>query len=486
MTSRLSTGWLFHPKPLPMPDPNNTAIQEPNKPDIQGLIIRGYTHPCSVHMMFKFANAQVASDFFKPLIPYLQSAAPWVTKPDIMLNIGLTWGGINMVRPALKATNFPPDFVNGPQGPAPAGTPNPQATLCDTGPSDPANWWNKKFITQDVHCVVHAYAMDYDAQAKVVKIISDAAASTKGGVTELFPSTSPSGRYEQYPFLPYNTIHFAYLDSIDEPALDPDPPKPDQQNLNNFLIGYSPVALPGPTTGPEGAFAINGCYNAFRVLFQDVPAFGKYLDDNAPAIAVRLNKPLVYAREWLAAKLCGRWRNGSPLIISPDMPDEKTIEVSEFSYTGDPKGMRCPFQAHTRVTNPRDGSIFPGDSPVPHLIRRGVPYGAPAGQNNPDEDRGLIGLFLCGDIASQFQKIYGWVNMNDFSKVFPWPHITQDALIANRTPPPGAKTDTSFTIPMEDGPPIKLKNLPQLVVTRGTAYCLLPSISTIKSIAGVA
>jgi hypothetical protein len=55
----------------------------------------------------------------------------------------------------------------------------------------------------------------------------------------------------------------------------------------------------------------------------------------------------------------------------------------------------------------------------------------------PDDngERGLIGLFLCGSLANQFELRYSWINVNDFSKVFSPGPGTRDALLANRVSP---------------------------------------------------
>jgi hypothetical protein len=106
-----------------------------------------------------------------------------------------------------------------------------------------------------------------------------------------------------------------------------------------------------------------------------------------------------------------------------------------------------------------------------------MPYGPPPG-SDPGADRGLIGLFLCGALASQFELIYGWMNTNNFSPLFGPDFDTQDAVVSNRLVP-GA--DQSFSMPTAKGT-IKV-TLPQFITTRGTAYCLLPSIASLKEIA---
>jgi deferrochelatase/peroxidase EfeB len=315
-----------------------------------------------------------------------------------------------------------------------------------------------------------------------VGVVSKAAAA--GGLKEYFPIENGKKRLEEYPTFPRNSIHFGYLDGIDQPSLTWSE-TPDNGDLRNFLIGY-PLPegnWPGPSgDNPAGNFAKDGCYNAFRMLYQDVHAFDKFLEDNATTISQTLGETPEYAKEWLAAKLNGRWRNGSPLELSPDAPDPKTSHATEFGYSKDTGGMRCPFAAHTRVANARDEALAPSEPvPPPRLIRRGMAYGAPPTLKSYEGERGLIGLFLCGSLAGQFELLYSWINTNNFSTVIPIDQQQrQDALIANRAMP-GA--DTAFTIPTEKGA-VPLPVLPQFVVTRGTAYCLLPSLNTLKSLAG--
>lgn len=468
--------------------PSITATQ-PDKADIQGFILKGYTHPCSTHLLFQFTDVKGVPSFFTSLLPYLRTAENWgETKPDMMLNIGLTWGGVKLLRPSF--TNFPDEFVKGPVG---------QSDLHDYGDSDPSNWWNGHFATDDIHCIVHAYALTPTSLAKLVGIITTAATDS-GTIKELLPMNTASGRLEQYE-LPDDKVHFGYKDSIDVPALTlgevTDVPN-NTEYLANFLLGYevNDKTIIGPTgSSPEAIFAKNGCYNAFRVLHQDEPAFENFLDKCAGEVAGRVKIPdgaaPDYLREWVAAKMNGRWRNGSPLAQCPVMPDDTKADNKDFDYSDDVKGAKCPFSSHTRVANPRKQKLGKLESitGVPAIVRRGVPYGAPYSKvaGNEKEDRGLIGLFLCGTLKYQFQELYRWINVNDFSpsSVFPYPHIRQDALVANRTPPPGGKVDTRFSILLDDGTTYTTSPLPQFVTTRGTAYCLLPSISTIKQIAGV-
>jgi deferrochelatase/peroxidase EfeB len=442
---------------------------ESDHSNIQGMIIRGFTHPWSCHMIFKFKDNPGAKSFIKTIFPYVQSAENWGdAKPDMMLNIGLTFTGIQTAGNlnANDLGSFPPTFK---QGPASV---NSQQSLNDFGDSLPKKWAFGN-TAKPVDCVVHVYAMTAEALEKLIAIV--AAAAKAGGLTEYLPMENGTKRLEEFATVPRNSIHFGYLDGIDQPALGWNDPA-DPADLRNFLIGYPGSASdPGPAALP---FAKDGCYNAFRMIYQNVEVFDTFLNNNADHIAKTIGKQPDFAKEWLAAKLNGRWQNGSPLELSPDAPDPETRLATDFLYGKDTSGMKCPFAAHNRVSNARDEKLSePG--PVPRLIRRGMAYGNPPVGNNYDGDRGLIGLFLCGSLANQFELLYSWINTTNFSDIFP-NQQGQDALIANRSMP-GA--DSSFTIPTDKGP-ITIDEMPQFVVTRGTAYCLLPSISTLKSIAG--
>src|SRR4030081_525677 len=75
--------------------PNNPMPPPPDPRLVQGIILRGYAHPCSCHMLFTLQAGPGAAGFIRALMPYVQSAQDWGdSKPDRMLNIGLTYSGI--------------------------------------------------------------------------------------------------------------------------------------------------------------------------------------------------------------------------------------------------------------------------------------------------------------------------------------------------------------------------------------------------------
>lgn len=458
----------------------------PDPKDIQSLILHGARQSYSCHLLFQITNPAQARGFFQALfkhpfysMPLVQSAEEWGTdKPTVWVNVGLSYNGIlKLCSPALAA-GFPPEFIAGPW------SSDSQASL---GDGDPNEWWFGNFHSRDVDCTVHAYARTPDVLASLTDYIVSAA--TANGVRELTPlsrnSTQP--RLVQA-VLPDQRIHFDYRDGIGEPLLNWSSSTPAPGDLNNFIIGY-PAGMnfpPSPTTGEAGAFAKDGCYMAFTILYQDVAAFNQFLTTHSVELAPKLGLTPEATQEWLAAKLMGRWRDGTPLIESPEQPQNVMRDDDDYVYAlaDDVKyvqsSLRCPFSAHGRVANPRDQVLDPFHEPLPRLIRRGAPYGPPLQSTTDDGiDRGLIGLFLCGSLSRQFEKMRGWMNLNDFSPVFDADaSSSQDALLGNRQIP----AVNRFRIPLPNGD-IILHDLPRFVTTRGCAYLLLPSINTLAGLA---
>jgi hypothetical protein len=145
--------------------------------NVQGLILRGYTHTHSCHMLFTFSGRPGAAGFIRELLPHVQSAEAWSDKPAQMLNIGLTFNGILTFEPTFR-NQFPNEFEMGPW------SDGSQDSLQDTGLSDPSGWWNGH-DKQAIHCIVHTYGLSEDALDGLVATVSQAARTN--GVNEILP-----------------------------------------------------------------------------------------------------------------------------------------------------------------------------------------------------------------------------------------------------------------------------------------------------------
>jgi deferrochelatase/peroxidase EfeB len=209
-----------------------------------------------------------------------------------------------------------------------------------------------------------------------------------------------------------------------------------------------------------------------RKLRQDVFAWRAWLRDTAEAWAGG-------DEDWLAAKVCGRWTDGTPTALAPGRGKSRTIsgleEINAFRFSGDPRGMRCPVGAHIRRANPRDGLAGGANRTRRHrMIRRGMPYGPPAhGDEDDGVDRGLLFACFNASIARQFEVVQGWqVDGNVFGLG-----------VGNRDVLAGQGDGTQpFTIP--GAPPVRVPGPGRpLVTVRGGEYLYVPSLSGLRAIA---
>lgn len=235
-------------------------------------------------------------------------------------------------------------------------------------------------------------------------------------------------------------------------------------------------------------FGRNGSYLVIRQLAQNVTGFEDQLDRLRDQVA---NDPLNphhgngwRTREWVAAKLVGRWRDGSSLVEHPFAPalrpQAPRAASNRFLFRDDdPQGMRCPFGAHIRRSFPRD-SMAPNDpwelgvTNRHRLLRRGRPYlgkdGNPAGT-----------LFLCfnADLERQFEFVQQtWVG----SPVFHGLESEVDPFAAH-IGPAGPQEMTQLSVP---GPsaPLVLPSLKRTVSLLGGGYFFMPGRHAFWFLAG--
>src|SRR5205085_2685956 len=148
-----------------------------------------------------------------------------------------------------------------------------------------------------------------------------------------------------------------------------------------------------------------GTFMVYRKLKQNVGMFREYLKTES--------KKYEGGEEKLAAKIVGRWRDGTPLELSPDKEDPNIVKDPKrnvnFTFGQDLHGTRCPMGAHIRRANPRDAFGFNGALVNRRrMTRRGIPYGTyvPLDQKaNDNEDRGLIFIAFNASTYRQFEFV---------------------------------------------------------------------------------
>ena len=302
--------------------------------------------------------------------------------------------------------------------------------------------------------------------------------------------------------LPDNFVHFGYHDNIAQPTVDGAPPRkrpiPDDQPVvptGEFLLGYQNAYRSQYTVQPA-PLSTNSSYAAFRILEQDVVGFEQFLTTFAAKAGID--------PEMLAAKICGRWRNGNPLTLTPDAPGTMLPmdQLNDFTYVStDPQkddtlGLRCPIGSHIRRSNPRNEAVVGTDSTHHRIVRRAMPYGPAYDPARPDSTpRGLIGYFINGSLTNQFEFLTTqWSLTSEFVKSATGPggssdgnavfNISGEDFFQGVNDP----SDSSFTLAALGA---KGKNnthitgFPRLIITRGGVYCFLPSITGLRYLAAL-
>lgn len=470
-----------------MPQPSSdTTPADPLKlhpedlPDIQGFIVHGYNMPKSRHFVLTIGHVGAALNFLDALTSGLgalsiTSAKRWPggAKPEYALNIGLTARGLEALKLpeslSINPGNFS-SFLNGAVAAA--------KTVGDTGPNDPANWVTKlNTANADLaHVLLSLYtntAEDrdlYSAQLRTMfaQVIPQAGAP---GSDVLEWDVDPYVLIDPVTGESYRKIHFGYTDGISNPIIDAVDLPPLRPNQLPYVPAWQFVTRDGlpPTYNLPTPlqFGQNGTFSAFRILEQNVPAFEAYLSADGRDEA---------AQELLVSKLCGRWRNGNPVVLRPDAPGPRLSddELTDFDYGADSVGEPCPYSAHTRRTNSRGGLLIapPGDKVNHRIMRRADAYGPRYTGVDDGQKRGLAGHFMCAMLDNQFEFVMSqWVNCEKFPG--PTAQAGIDPLLGN------VLGGSSFTY-WESGDPVAVDGLSRFVTTKGGLYCFIPSITAIK------
>ena len=171
---------------------------------------------------------------------------------------------------------------------------------------------------------------------------------------------------------------------------------------------------------------------------------------------------------WIKAKLCGRFPDGS--LFNAD--GTQSNEVANAHHGLDSQGTGCPFGAHIRRVNPdASGAVHARSRP---LIRRGMPYGPyldnPLGTEAVDGEpkRGLMALLFCASIEEQFEHVLeSWIDRLPMGAL--GDKDGKDPLVGMHE-----NENATFEIPLPLGEPLQLTGFKPFVQTRGMIYCFYP------------
>ena len=439
---------------------------------IQGFVVRGYRLPLAGFIFVRIDDATRAAAWISEIATEVLTAAPWSRKPDSGLNVAFSYAGLAALRlPSATLASFPEEFREGMAARADA--------LGDKGESAPANW-ERPLGTQDVHVLLMISAANQQALADHDRRIREGI-HRAGGLTVVKDQIGNA--------LADNREHFGYADGFAQPEIegaglpsqpgDGAPLREDRWRpirAGEFILGYPDEENVEPRAPTPDRLATNGTFLVYRKLHQDVAAFRAQLARSAALYPG--------GEELLAAKIVGRWRDGTPIDLSPDRPDPAIVadpgRNNAFSYARDADGLRCPIGAHVRRTNPRDSLPFEGRLVNRHrLIRRGIPYGdpLPAGADDDGKDRGVIFMCLQASIVRQFEFIQSqWINRGNAFTL----GEDQDVIVAPQDGPGPHK----MTIP--GNPPFFVGPLQRVVTVKGGEYFFVPGMNGLEFLASAA
>lgn len=516
------------PTPIPTPAPISTPAGDlplRTSTEIQGDILAGFNKDYRLYLFLRFPDQYHGRAWLKELVPYIadtKDVAAFNTlfslarhnaggKDPVNLkatwvNVSFTVDGLKLLlnadpSAALSGQNFT-SFVNGPA--------NSASSNGDTGPSDPSRWVVGR-SDQPVHAMLNIQSDDPDdlaAEAQKLKTLT--AQYGLSIVYEQSGATLPGDLrgHEQ----------FGYKDGISQPGVEGfDPadlsatkvdstavlgyvqghPGTEIIKAGEFILGQPVESAFGPpqpfVPPPDLKWMLNGSFQVFRRLNQDVPGFEEQEQQTLNPLAP--DDPL---RDRIGALLVGRWKSGTPVDLSPDTDNGLTgdAEINNFNFmqrdvdtihvTDDPDGLRCPHFSHIRKVYPRQHNFPIGINRAKRIMRRGVPFGnhyePERGEGfDANAERGLVFVAYMASIEAQFEFLMkAWVN----SPSFPVPgfeHAAEaitgpDPIIGDATRP------APITVKHAGGPDLQVDFL-RKVQTTGTLYAFSPAISVLKELA---
>ncbi|WP_441248434.1 Dyp-type peroxidase [Kitasatospora sp. McL0602] len=496
----------------PLTEPPATDLSMRDSDEIQGDVLAGFKKDQMVLLFLKFEDGIRARTWLQRLTPRIATTRQVATFNKAFsaarqrsggdpTGLKATWLGISFTYKGLqKLTDKEPcpaaakdtslgAFQQGPVDRA--------GILGDTGANSPSGWiFGNNKTEESIHAVLTIAADTVeDLRAAVTEQREAAAQCLVSVIFQQDCATLPGSRRGKE--------HFGFKDGVSEPGVrgfdDPDPLRPEWVKghpgtrlipAGEFVAGYPQIDrsdIGGPTKLP--AWAFNGSFQVVRRLGQDVPGWWAQVARQLPILKEKKAVPDTATIEWLAARVVGRWRSGTPVAKCPaaDTPfNTVASNDNDISFGNDLNGKVTPLWSHLRKTNPRDGlQERPGDPVQPEdpvmdrrrIMRRGSPYGHPfdpavEGPGGPDAPRGLLFVSYQTDIVTQFEFIQQlWIDSPSFPP--------------NRKNPPGpdAMVGATGTVTWDqDGDnPVPL-GFQQFVRTEGCVYAFAPSMTVLRSL----
>lgn len=238
--------------------------------------------------------------------------------------------------------------------------------------------------------------------------------------------------------------HFGYVDGRSQPLLLTEEIERENNSNDGTSVWNAAFPLRQALVADKGGKAniSFGSYFVFRKLEQNVRDFKAKEAEIAEILGLTGEDA-----ELAGAMIVGRFEDGTPVVNQRSDGNHNPVP-NNFNYASDKDGLKCPFHAHIRKSNPRGESVGtvspvvpahdgqPEKPPVPSLdeershimARRGITYGKRVwtevdGIRKLDEEYfpvGGVGLLFMAyqyDIDNQFEYTQiKWVNDQNYIK----------------------------------------------------------------------
>jgi Dyp-type peroxidase family len=441
--------------------------------ELQANIIKAHVRDHLSMLFLCFWDTAEARTFLASTVPLIKSAKTHLTEVDSFkatksggspyVGLGLTAHGYDKL--GVPEQNRPADrsFT--------AGMKAPETRLKLSDP--PRSTWDGTYQSTIDAVILIGDASDaaVRAQRTEIELMLPDSITILGEETGVAQSNANGDGIE----------HFGYVDGRSQPLFLVEDIE-NEEDTTDGITEWDPAFAPdrvlvADPAAPDPA-AHFGSYFVFRKLEQNVRRFKQAEEDLADALGLTGDD-----RERAGAMLVGRFEDGTPLTNQRSDGAHEPVE-NNFNYDSDTDGLKCPFHAHIRKTNPR----LPGGFRTPIMARRGQTYGERVDDPNgdvpisgrPTGGVGLLFMAFNANIGEQFEFTQAsWSNNPRF------PPTPDNAITPGLDPVigQGIRIDDQTNTPVWGENNFKTSSpAAQAVTLKGGEYFFMPSLAFLRSL----
>jgi len=467
-----------------------------NEADIQGNVLAGFNKNYAAFLFVEFPRdgAGVVTDDFRTwlrskILPHvatncdvtrfneqfsahqnMHGGADPVDMQVTWLGMSLTGGGLTALAPSTQVSvDANTDLEVGAGGQAPS--------LQD---SDATAWLfgGTSGFKPDAIITI-AGDRFYEVEAKWRRIKTEAENCKSPGVRVELGATLPGDRVGHE--------HFGFKDGVSQPMIadfdfaDPADTTMSKKRPDVRLVDPAQFLVEYRVAPDKATWMRNGSFMVYRRLAQDVKGFWDAIRSSADKLSEPLPPSTPGAAEVvrkistddLAAKVMGRWRNGTPVSLSPD-GDPGSLQNPDIdrglAFGSAAPGSACPFGSHVRKMHPRED--VSGDDH--RIIRRGIPFGDPYDATEP----------ALGDVGSSPRGLQFVCYASSYA-----PFRLLQSMWANGQAPHGSggldpiiqtsSTSNVFEVPEDGVSSVRTVMLQRFVQNTAAVFAFTPTISSL-------